>query len=532
MSKNGSSGALASFSFDYASPVPIYKQICREMRQAIICGRLRGGARLPASRVLANELGVSRNTIISVFDSLISEGYIESRVGDGTYVARVLPEEHLLPREAIKTICAASILEHNTLSSRGRMLAKASMSSRIAEPALPRPFCADLPAVDAFPTEAWGRLMTKCWHKITPNMLGHVDPAGYEPLQQAITQHLQAARFVRCSAEQIIVTSGSQQSLDLIARLLIDAGDAVWIEEPGYIGARGVFAAAGARLIPVPVDEAGLNIAAGRALEPNPKIIFVSPSRQYPLGMTLSAERRRELIEFSNRTGAWIVEDDYDNEFRYDGTPLPAMQSLVNADRVIYLGTFSKSLLPAFRLGYMVVPNGLAKSFVTAQTTITRHAPILEQMTLYEFMASGQFAAHIRKMRHIYFERQTTLVNLAARHLSDFVTVCPAETGMHVVGFFTREIDDIAFCDAAQRRGISLRPLSIYYLQNPKRSGLILGFAATPSSRIISGVERLAKFAAEFLGTDARVPALPPRPRLLPSAPMSYVGAAGRETGA
>jgi GntR family transcriptional regulator/MocR family aminotransferase len=531
MSKNGSSGTLASFSFDHTSSVPIYKQIGREMRQAIISGRLPGGVRLPASRVLANELGVSRNTIINVFDSLIAEGYIESKVGDGTYVARILPEEHLLPRQAIKTSRPASIVEHDTLSSRGRMLAKASISSRISEPALPRPFCADLPAFDAFPIEAWGRLMTKCWHKITPNMLGHVDPAGYEPLQQAITQHLRAARFVRCSPDQVIVTSGSQQSLDLIARLLIDAGDAVWIEEPGYVGARSVFAAAGARLVPVPVDDLGLNIAAGRALEPNPKLIFVSPSRQYPLGMTLSAERRLELIELSNRTGAWIVEDDYDNEFRYGGNPLPAMQSLTNANRVIYLGTFSKSLLPAFRLGYMVVPEELAKSFVTAQTTITRHAPLLEQMTLHEFMASGQFAAHIRKMRQIYLERQTTLVSLAARHLSDFITVCPAETGMHVVGFFTREIDDVAFCDAAQRRGISLRPLSIYYLQTPKRSGLILGFAATPSSRIIAGVERLSKFAAEFLGVEARPYALPPLGRVLSNSPLAQGGAARRVVG-
>lgn len=474
------------------------------MRLAIISGRFVGGTRLPATRILAQELGVSRNTILSVYDNLIAEGYLESRVGDGTYVSRELPEDHLIPQQPIRRAQTVLENEHDMLSLRGRMLAQVSLVSGSAEPAQPRPFCADLPAVDAFPMDVWGRVMAKCWQKITPGMLGHVEPAGYQPLQQAIAQHLRAARSARCTPDQVIITSGSQQSLDLIARLLLDVGDPVWIEEPGYVGARTVFAAAGANLVPVPVDAAGLNVAEGSVRAPNPKLIFVSPSRQYPLGMTMTPERRLELVEFSNKTGAWIIEDDYDNEFRYAGVALPSMQSTINADRIIYLGTFSKSLLPGIRLGYMVVPKELARSFVTAQTTITRHAPLIEQMTLCEFITSGQFAAHIRKMRQIYLERQTTLLNHAARYLSDFMTVFPAETGMHLVGLFASEIDDIAFCEAAQRRGLSLRPLSIYYLQEPKRAGLILGFAATPSPRIIAGVERLANFTAEFLGDDRK----------------------------
>lgn len=502
MSKKGNPGALASFSLDSASPLPIYKQICNEMRLAIISGRFSGGTRLPATRILAQELGVSRNTILNVYDNLIAEGYLESHVGDGTYVAHELPEDHLLPQPPNRGFSASPECDHDNLSMRGRMLAQVSVVARSAELAPPRPFCADIPALDAFPMDAWGRLLTKSWQKISPSMLGHVDPAGYRPLQQAIAQHLRAARSTRCTPDQIIITSGSQQSLDMIARLLLDAGDPVWIEEPGYVGARTVFAAAGANLIPVPVDSEGLNVADGKARAPRPKLIFVSPSRQYPMGMTMSPQRRRELVEFANATGAWIVEDDYDNEFRYAGVALPSLQSLSNTDRIVYLGTFSKSLLPGIRLGYMVVPKTLAPSFVAAQSTITRQAPLIEQMTLCEFIVSGQFAAHIRRMRQIYSERQTALLTAAAADLSHIMTVYPAETGMHLVALFTEDVDDVAFCEAAQRRGLSLRALSIYYMQEPKRKGLILGFAATPSPRIVAGVERLAAFATEFIGID------------------------------
>jgi len=513
MSKSGSSGVLTTFFIDHGSRQPIYKQLFREVRLAIISGRIAPCAKLPATRVLARELGLSRNTVVSVFDQLAAEGYVSCCVGDGTYVSGTLPEDHLLPRQTIARAPAANAAGNASLSARGLMLAQALTSTSSSDPMPPRPFCADLPAVDAFPVEAWARLMTKCWYKITPNILGHVDPAGYGPLREVIAQHLRAARFVRSDPEQIVVTSGSQQSLDLIARLLIDPGDPVWIEEPGYIGARSVFAAASARVVPVPIDGAGLRIAEGRANEPAPKLIFISPSRQYPLGMTLSAERRLELLEFANSVGAWIVEDDYDSEFRYSGTALPAVQSLDESGRVIYLGTFSKSLLPAFRLGYLVVPKALAKSFVTAKSVVARHAPILEQMTLYEFIACGQFAAHVRKMRQLYLERRTCLLAGLSQHLSHLITMTPAETGMDVAGFLADDIDDVAFCAAAGRKGISLRPLSIYYCRPEKRSGVILGFSAVPPPRIAIGIKQLAEFASSYLPAGhrrdtSRLPAL------------------------
>jgi len=384
------------------------------------------------------------------------------------------------------------------LSSRGQSISTYSEAPLTNEIIVARPFCADLPAVEEFPTEVWSRLMAKCWQAITPVTLSHVHPAGFAPLQQSIARHLHAARFVRCTADQLIITSGSQQSLDLCARLLIDTGDPIWVEEPGYIGARSVFAAAGAKLIPVPVDGGGMSVAAGKALEPRPRLILVSPARHYPLGITMSLERRKELIEFANSVGAWIIEDDYDNEFRYDGLPLPAMQSLLTAKRIIYLGTFSKSLIPAFRLGYMVVPKDLVNAFVTAKSIITRHAPIIEQMTLHEFISTGQFASHIRKMRQIYLARQNALIGQLNERLTHLIEVAPAPTGMHLTAFFREPVNDVAFCDAARRRGISLRPLSIYYLREKKRSGLIIGFGSAKVPRIIQGVDRLANFSKEF----------------------------------
>ena len=499
MSKHGSTGTLTIFSLNYDSTLPIYKQISRELKVAIISGRLGGRTRLPATRTLAAELGVSRNTIMSVFDELIAEGYIMSKVGSGTYVSESLPEEHLLPSAAIQSSWQEPAVGPSILSARGQQMAQLAEQPLANEIILSRPFCADLPAVEAFPIEAWGRLMRKNWQKITTVSPAHLQPAGYGPLQHSIARYLSAARFVRCVASQVVVTSGSQQSLDLVARLLIDPGDAVWVEEPGYIGARSVFSVTGARVIPVAVDGEGLNVEAGRKAEPHPRAIYISPSRQYPLGATMTSARRLEIVEYANKIGAWIVEDDYDSEYRYDGMPLPAIQSLQKADRLIYLGTFSKSLLPAIRLGYAVIPKDLIAPFSTAMSVLTRPNSILEQMTLHEFISTGQFATHLRRMRHLYLERQPVLLQHLERLLGDVLDVAPTSTGTHLTAYFKIDVDDVRFCDAARMRGISLRPLSIHYMNEPKRMGLILGFASTPVPRIITGVERLAAITKEFL---------------------------------
>ncbi len=494
MAKNASFGSLIAVALDPEAATPVYRQLYAQMRGAIISGRLATRMRLPSSRVLAAELGVSRNTVMTALDQLTTEGYLVGRVGDGTYVASVLPEDRFLPRTPLPQRDAAGAGAYPALSARGRLLTDLSVT---AGPAQPIPFVADLPAFDAFPLDAWARLMVQSWRAVEPAMLGYADPAGYAPLRALIAAHLQAARFLACSPAEVIMTSGSQQSLDLLARVLIDQGDAVWIEEPGYTGARSAFIAAGARLVPVPVDADGLKVEQGARLEPAPKLIFVSPSRQYPLGVTMSVARRQELLAFAGRTGAWIIEDDYDSEFRYRGAPLPAVQSIDRAARVIYLGTFSKSLLPSFRLGYMVVPSRLSTAFANAKAVIDRHPPLLEQITLAAFIKSGQFAAHIRRMRQVYQERQEILLAELERTLAGFLRASPADTGMHLIADLPDGIDDRDFCRAAAAHGISLRPLSIYYQTEPRRHGLILGFAAIPPKRIRWGVERLATVVGE-----------------------------------
>lgn len=489
-------GSLIAFAVAPNQGMPLYQQLYRQMRTAIISGRLVADMRLPASRVLADELKLSRNTVLAALALLGAEGYVVSRVGDGTYVAEALPEDRLLPRErAIRASDLHDDVLFPALSHRGQSLTKLSVT---AGPTQPIPFVADLPAFDAFPLHAWSNLMMQSWRQVTPVMLGYADPAGYEPLREAIAQHLRAARHLSCTAREIIVTSGSQQSLDLLARSLIDHGDAVWIEEPGYIGARSALIAAGARLVPVPVDEFGLNVEAGAALEPNPKLIFVSPSRQYPLGMTMSMSRRAELLAFAEKSGAWVIEDDYDSEFRYCGFPLPAVQSMDRSQCVIYLGTFSKSLLPTFRLGFMAVPPSLGVPFANAKSVIDRHPPLLEQVTLLEFFRKGLFAAHVRRMRQLYEARQNVLLQELAAKTGDFLSVESADTGMHLIGYLPPDVDDLAFCEAARARGVLLRPLSIYYLTSPARSGVILGFAAIPPRRTKWGAEKLAAVIEEF----------------------------------
>jgi GntR family transcriptional regulator/MocR family aminotransferase len=517
MSKFGSTGTLTIFSLDYNSSLPIYKQISRELKVAIISGRLAGRARLPATRTLAAELGVSRNTIMSVFEDLAAEGYITSQVGNGTFVSEKLPEEHLLPSEAIRSAWREPALGPSFLSARGQQMAQLSGQPLANEIILSRPFCADLPAVEAFPIEAWGRLMRKNWQRIMSVSPAQVQPAGYVPLQQSVARHLNAARFVRCVANQVLITSGSQQSLDLIARLMLDPGEAVWVEDPGYIAARSVLMAAGAKIVPVTVDSEGLNIEAGRMLEPKPRAIYISPSRQYPLGVTMSAARRLEIIEFANKVGAWIIEDDFDSDYRYDGVPLPAIQSLQKAERLFYLGSFSKSLLPAIRLGYLVIPKELIVPFSTALSVTTRPNSMLEQMTLHEFISTGQFATHVRRMRHLYSERQPALLKQLRRLLGDVLDVEPTSTGTHLTAYFKVNIDDVKYCDLALARGISLRPLSIHYINETKRNGLIVGFASASVPRIIAAVERLAVMTREFLeleqgsGSRSINPGLPER---------------------
>ncbi|AGT09869.1 MocR-like pyridoxine biosynthesis transcription factor PdxR [Paracoccus aminophilus] len=480
-----SGGLLLSIRPDDGSGEPVYRQLAQQIRAAIRETRLARGTRLPASRILARELGLSRNTIVAAYELLESEGWIHSRIGAGAFVSNQ-PEDLAPPPPA----ALAEPLPRPEFSDRGRMLTSLSHATGSGRPV---PFVADVPAFDVFPLATWSRLMAQSWREVDPSMLGYADPAGYMPLRDELARHLRAHRFLRCEGRDVIMTSGTQQSLDLLARILLDPGDAVWIEDPGYVGARSALIAAGARLVPVPVDTEGLMVDEGARREPRPKLIFITPSRQYPLGITMSMARRAELLAFAESCGAWVIEDDYDCEFRYSGAALPAVQSMDRSGRVIYLGTFSKSLLPSFRLGFFTGPADLATAFANAKAVVDKHPPLLEQVTLNAFMRSGRFAAHIRRMRQVYAGRQSCLLESLRRDLGDVLTVEPAETGVHLLAMLRPGLDDVAFCERARASGIALRPLSLYYLSGAARQGVIFGFAALSPKVIEAGVRKLAR---------------------------------------
>jgi GntR family transcriptional regulator/MocR family aminotransferase len=311
-------------------------------------------------------------------------------------------------------------------------------------------------------------------------------------LREEIAAYLGAARAVECGWEQVIVVSGSQQALDLAARVLLDPGDAAWVEDPGYAGARGALIAAGARIVPVPVDEEGLRVSDGVRRAADARLAYVSPSHQYPLGATMSVSRRLELLAWASRTGAWVLEDDYDSEYRYTGRPLEALQGLDAEGRVIYLGTFSKVLSPALRLGYLVVPPDLVDPFSAARELTDRHSPLVEQAVLARFIAEGHFARHIRRMRTLYAERQDILVEAAAGDLRGLLDVRPAEAGMHLVGWLPDRTDDREAMRRAAARGVEAIALSMYGIEPPARGGLLLGYAAVGEAGIRAGVRRLA----------------------------------------
>ncbi|HYE16030.1 MAG TPA: PLP-dependent aminotransferase family protein, partial [Pyrinomonadaceae bacterium] len=460
------------------------------LRRAILAGQLKPGARLPSTRDMAAELKVSRNTVLNAFEQLLAEGYVEGQTGSGTYVSRRLPEELLNARGSERRV-AKRPRHGGRLSRRGEALAATSSSvSRTAAGA--RAFRPGSPAIDAFPFEIWSRLTARHWRRPRRDLLNYGDPAGHWPLREAIAAYLGTARAVTCEPEQVIVVAGAQQGLDLTARLLLDEGDAAWVEEPGYLGAKGALAAAGARLVPVPLDSEGLDVDAGARLAPSARVIYASPSHQYPTGVTMSLARRLKLLEWAGRAGAWVIEDDYDSEYRYAGRPLGALQGLAADGRVIYVGTFSKVLFPALRIGYVVVPVELVEAFRSARALVDRHSPTVEQAVLADFLAEGHFARHVRRMRALYAARQEVLLAAAAEELGGLLEVRPSDAGLHVLGLLPPGVCDREASLAAEARGVEAQPLSAFHLKPPARGGLVLGYAAYDERELRGAVLKLA----------------------------------------
>ena len=494
MAKSGSKGSFATVDLDHAGGIPVYRQIVDQLRADIAGGHLTPSTRLASTRTLASEWGVSRNTVLQVFEILKGEGYLESRVGDGTYVTAEIPEQPPPKPEAVDPGNALKSQRREypfrRLSRRGHSLMEQCPPGLTERPA---PFMPDVPDLRAFPIRTWLRLMSEVSGRLTGTALVQVSNAGYEPLREAIAHHLRTARGLSCTAAQVIVTSGSQQGLDLVTRMLLDRGDPVWIEEPGYVGVRASLLANGCHVLPVPIDDDGLDVAQARNRFATPRMICVSPARQYPLGATLSPERRQDLVEVSHSTGAWILEDDYDSETRYAGHLLPALQSLDRSGRVIHMGTFSKTLLPSFRLGFLLVPTDIAEDFAKARAVIDRHAPIMEQMVLAEFMHRGLYAAHLRRMRALYRDRQQAMISVLRRTVGYRPPAYEMTGGMHLVVPLRDGVDDVAVARDLWDKEVIARPLSMYYAGRAKRPGLLLGFAAYPVEAIEDAGRRLAR---------------------------------------
>jgi len=484
---------------DPDASAPLHRQVYAGLRDAIVAGRLATGARLPSTRALAAELDVARNTVTTAFEQLRAEGYVAGRTGGGTRVCEVIPDEMLRARPALRASSLRGVRDAAPagtatpsaprLSRRGTALvAAASIFPSAAE--TPQAFSLGTPALDAFPVKLWARLVARRWRR--PPSLGYGDPAGYAPLRRAVAGYVAAARGVRCSFEQVVIVSGAQHGLDLAARLLLDPGDAAWVEDPGYPGARSAFKAAGARLVPVPVDAEGVRVSVGRREAPRARLVHVTPSHQFPLGGSLSPRRRLELLAWAHEADAWIVEDDYDSEFRYAGRPLPSLQGLDERGRVLYLGSFGKTLHPGLRLGYLVVPAGAVDAFAAARSVGDRHPPLFDQAVVADFLDQGHFVRHLRRMRRLYAERQQALVEAARRSLGGLLELPPEAAGIHLVGQLPPGVDAGEAAARAAKHEVRVVPLSRYASGPREREALLLGYAAVSIPAIHRGVERLA----------------------------------------
>ncbi|MGI8468586.1 MAG: PLP-dependent aminotransferase family protein [Pyrinomonadaceae bacterium] len=498
MKKQISSFPFVSLSDRTASRVPMHRQIYEKLRQAILNGELSAKSRIPSSRSLARQLGVSRMTVVNAYDQLFAEGYLEGKIGAGTFVASELPEE-LLQTPKMRAVKTAAFSRELNLSNQGRQIAQ-DLDNVLREYAADKlvPFQNGLTAIDSFPFDTWARIAARWNRHAPPATLVNGDLAGFRPLREAIAAHLKSARGVNCDAEQVIITAGAQQALALIASVFLEPHDEVWMEDPGHTSARSLFSKARAKLIPVPVDEDGLNFKATLELSKNPKLIYVTPSHQYPLGVTMSVTRRLSLIEMARQTGAWIIEDDYDSEYRYSGHPLASLQGLDQEGRVLYIGTFSKTIFPSLKLGCLVVPLDLADVFTAARMLSGAHSPLIEQAILAEFISEGHFARHVRRMRTLYKERQQVLVEEVRRNLKGLLEMKADDAGMHLVGWLPDNFNDREVAEKAAAVNIKLSPISDHSVNMYPRSGLVFGYAAFDEKQIRSGVAKLAEVLTEL----------------------------------
>lgn len=483
-----------------ARPGTLNKRVYHALQQAIFDGSIAPGSRLPASRDLAKELDISRNTVLAAYEQLQAEGYIQTRTGSGTFVPADLPKDGVI---ADKTpLRCAPVRSHVSLSKRGsQLLTRTGVASHQWGAFMP-----GVPDVTKFPHDIWRKLQNRLSRRLPPEFLTYSRHGGCPQLQHALADYLRIARSVDCTADQILITAGTHQALDLLAKMLCDPGDVAWIEEPSYWGIRNVLTINGVDIQPVPVDENGLNPPDSPPQDRAPKLICVTPSHHYPLGSVMSLARRQKILAIASQQGSWVVEDDYDSEFRYSGSPIPALQGLSSDAPVIYIGTFSKTLYPAMRISYVVLPRPLASRLKIAHSELYRAGNGLTQLTLAEFIREGHYAAHIRRMRLLYGRRRNALIRLIGQELGPEFLCENSNAGLHLILSLPDSIDDVALSAELEQKKILTRPLSAYYLRPAPRRGLLLGYGCVPEEEIETAFGHIVECLRHRLQAGGAIP--------------------------
>jgi GntR family transcriptional regulator/MocR family aminotransferase len=487
--KKTPSGIAPIIRVDRRAREPLHRQVYNAFRTAIVERAMRSNERVPSTRTLAAELGISRIPVLNAYAQLQAEGYFESRLGAGTSVSSMLPDQVAPP--------ARSAVLPGMMRGGPRLISRHCAPLPSMQTVLPwlggrrGAFSIGQPALDQFPLKIWSRLVVRQCRNQRLAAMHYSDPMGATDLREAIASYLRTARGVRCEAEQVMIVSGSQQAVEITTRVLLDRGSRVWMEEPGYLFARNVFALNGCKVVPVPVDAEGLNVALGIKRCRKARAALVTPSHQFPLGVTMSASRRLQLLEWSYESGSWIIEDDYDSEFRYESLPIASLQGLDRCSRVVYIGTFSKVLFPSLRLGYIVIPPDLVDRFLAVRITVDIGPPTFFQSVLADFMREGHFSRHIRRMRLLYRDRRSALLDSLKKDLGVAVDVKGEEAGLHLSVTLPRGFRDHKIAERALAERLWLAPLSGSYLKHPSPQGFILGFSNTSAAEIPGAVRKL-----------------------------------------
>jgi GntR family transcriptional regulator/MocR family aminotransferase len=470
---------LDLLTLDSEANTSLHRQLYNELSSLILHGKLKANTRLPSSRSLADELSISRNTVIAAYDALLAEGYVECRSGSGTWISQ-------LPEPTKKQKSPEDELHHPQLSRRGNVIAHQPKDQIVPGQIAFHP---GFPDIREFPFSTWARILKRHARYPHEDIFGYHSLAGHPRLQSAISNYLGVSRGVECTPSQVIIVTGAQAAFDLCARLLLDEGDTFCYEDPGYSGAFSAMLAAGGVATPLFVNRDGWSIP--ESFPSNPKLFFVTPSCQWPMGLAMRLENRLELLNAAENLNAWIIEDDYDGEYRYRGKPIPAMQGLDKSGKVLYVGTFGKTMFPSLRIGFIVVPARLSQAFDAAVSITGKHPPLLLQATLADFIEEGYFAKHLAKMRRLYSERQVDFVAECNACLGEWLSVEEIDTGMQVVARFKTQMSDVDFCKRAAAHMVDVGPLSPHYRHSPPEQGIIMGYTGVGAKERQKGLERL-----------------------------------------